>query len=87
MSEVVGRVIHMTPADLLDFEARWPRHSGYKETAIIDELGIAPARYYQLLGRAIDTREALEQRPMLVHRLRRIRDRRSAEHARRTGAA
>lgn len=35
----------MPPAVLLDFERAWPRHSGAKENAIIDVLGIRPARY------------------------------------------
>jgi hypothetical protein len=73
-----------TIAELLDYEARWiARHNGAKEEAIRADLGIPPARYYQLLGRAIETREALEHDPMLVKRLRRIRDAREAERARR----
>lgn len=59
---------------LLDFEAEWRRHAGAKEEAIRAEFGVAPARYYQLLGRLIDTGAALEHDPMLVKRLRRIRD-------------
>ncbi|WP_029146187.1 DUF3263 domain-containing protein [Microbacterium luticocti] len=61
---------------ILDFESRWTRHVGAKEEAIRTELGLAPARYYQLLGRLIDTAEALEHDPMLVKRLRRVRDQR-----------
>ena len=63
-----------TMLDLLDFEERWGVTHPHKEEAIRVELGITPARYYQLLGRIIDTREAIEARPMLVHRLQRIRD-------------
>jgi hypothetical protein len=61
---------------ILAFEAGWTRHVGAKEEAIRVELGLAPARYYQLLGRLIDTSDALEHDPMLVKRLRRIRDER-----------
>mgnify|MGYP001042126432 CR=1 FL=1 len=61
---------------LLDFESAWHRHGGAKEEAIRAELGLAPARYYQLLGRLIDTEDALAHDPMLVKRLRRIRDER-----------
>ena len=39
---------------------------------------MTPARYYQLLGRLIDEAAALEHDPMLVKRLRRLRDRRDA---------
>jgi len=57
--------------ELLDFEEQWPRWSGRKDEAIRARFGIPPARYFQLLGRVIQTREALEARPMLVNRLRR----------------
>lgn len=77
----------MTETDrgILVFEAEWTRHAGAKEEAIRETLGMGPARYYQLLGRLIDTAEALEHDPLLVKRLRRIRDerlaRRDALHA------
>lgn len=57
---------------------------GAKEEAIRADLGISPARYYQLLGRLIDTAEAQEHDPMLVKRLRRLREAR--QHARVAGA-
>lgn len=63
---------------LLDFEARWGRHGAAKEEAIRDQLALTPARYYQLLGRLVDDAEALAHDPMLVHRLRRMRDARTA---------
>ncbi|MCP2637600.1 DUF3263 domain-containing protein [Microbacterium sp. HD4P20] len=65
---------------ILDFESEWRRHAGAKEEAIRAELGLSPARYYQLLGRLIDTAEAQEHDPMLVKRLRRLRDARIAAH-------
>lgn len=64
---------------LLEFEARWQGHDAAKEEAVRAELGLTPARYYQLLGRLIDTADALAVDPMLVHRLRRLRDARSRE--------
>ncbi len=66
---------------MLDFEARWLRHSGAKEEAIRAELGVTPARYYQLLTRLIDTVPALEHDPLLVGRLRRARDAHRAQRA------
>lgn len=68
-------------AAILSFEASWPRHSGAKEEAIRAQLGITPARFYQLLGRIIDTESALAHDPLLVGRLRRIRDARLAAQA------
>ena len=72
--------------DLLAFEASWQRHGGAKEEAIRTSLGLTPARYYQLLGRLIDSADALAHDPLLVKRLRRLRDgRRSARTARAGG--
>lgn len=64
-----GQDVLMTPAVLLDFETRWPRHSGYKETAIIEELGLAPARYYVLLLRAASSIEGQACNPITAHRV------------------
>lgn len=62
-------------AELLAFEAAHPTpDGGRKEDAIYRELGMTPARYYQLLLRLIDTDQALRLDPVLVHRLRRLRD-------------
>ncbi len=71
---------------MLDFEAEWRRHAGAKEEAIRAELDLTPPRYYQLLGRLIETEAALAYDPMLVKRLRRVRDQREAERAAREGA-
>lgn len=62
---------------ILALEAAWPRHGGAKEEAIRTKLGMSPARYYQLLGRLIDTEQALEHDPLLVRRLRRLQERKT----------
>ena len=69
---------------LLDFEARWNGHGAAKEEAIRRELALSPARYYQLLARVIDERDAAAHAAQLVHRLRRLRDERARERARRS---
>jgi len=66
---------------ILALESSWPRHSGSKEEAIRRELGMSPARYYQLLWRLVDTEQALQHDPLLIRRLRRIRDARTAPRA------
>ncbi len=73
----------MTDRDraLLDFESRWSGHDAVKEEAIRAELALAPARYYQLIGRVIDEPDAAAYNAMLVHRLRRLRDAREHERA------
>ncbi|MFD4035015.1 DUF3263 domain-containing protein [Streptomyces sp. NPDC058637] len=47
---------------------------GAKERAIREQLGISPVRYYQLLNALLDDRRALEEDPVTVNRLRRVRD-------------
>ncbi|CAN3702608.1 MULTISPECIES: DUF3263 domain-containing protein [unclassified Microbacterium] len=69
----------------LAFEGEWRRHGGAKEEAIRAEFALTPARYYQLLGRLIDTPEALASDPMLVRRLRRRRDDAAAQQRARLG--
>ncbi|WES64785.1 DUF3263 domain-containing protein [Microbacter sp. GSS18] len=70
---------------LLDFENAWMRHAGAKEEAIRADLGMSPARYYQLLGRLIDSADAQAHDPMLVGRLRRLRDERGPRTTARAG--
>ncbi|MGN7968957.1 DUF3263 domain-containing protein [uncultured Microbacterium sp.] len=71
----------------LAFEGEWRRHAGAKEEAIRAEFGLTPARYYQVLGRLIDTPDALAHDPMLVRRLRRRRDEAADRHRSRLGRA
>lgn len=59
-----------TIAELLDFEADHPNHTGSKEIRIRDELGITPARYYQLLHRAADTKEGQAHNPATARAIR-----------------
>jgi hypothetical protein len=69
---------------ILDFERQWWKHAGAKEDAIRSEFSLSAARYYQVLGALIDRREALVYDPMLVKRLQRMRDARSAARAARS---
>ncbi|MFJ1794608.1 DUF3263 domain-containing protein [Kitasatospora griseola] len=58
---------------VLELESRGWRTAGAKEQAIRQELGISATRYYQLLGALLDRPEALAHAPVLVNRLRRVR--------------
>lgn len=60
--------------DLLDFERESWKLRMSKERAIRERFGFSTARYHQLLNRAIDRPEAIAYDPMLVRRLRRIRE-------------
>ncbi len=60
--------------EILDLERTWWQEPVSKERVIRARLGISPARYHQLLNRTIDLPEALGYDPMLVRRLRRVRE-------------
>lgn len=66
-------------ARLLAFEERAPRSAGAKEELIRSELGMSPVRYYQRLNLLLDVPAAMAAHPVLLGRLRRIRDRRATE--------
>jgi uncharacterized protein DUF3263 len=71
---------------ILDFERSWWLEGGTKQRRIRERFGISATRYQQLLMRAIDLPEALRYDPMLVRRLRRLREsRRRMRLARRLG--
>lgn len=71
---------------VLDFERSWWQEGGPKERRIRERFGVSATRYHQLLMRAIDLPEAIRYDPMLVRRLRRLRDaRRRKRLARRLG--
>jgi len=59
---------------ILDFERNWWRFAGAKESAIKELFDLSAPRYYQLLNDLIDREDALEASPMLVKRLRRLRE-------------
>jgi hypothetical protein len=61
---------------ILDFERTWWSLPGPKEQAIRGELELSPTRYYQLLADLIESGEAMDYDPLVVRRLRRLRDRR-----------
>ncbi len=61
---------------ILDFERSWWTEAGPKDTAIRERFELSGTRYYQLLTELLDDPDALEYDPLLVRRLRRVRERR-----------
>lgn len=61
---------------ILEFERHWYRFPGAKEQGIREQFDMSAVRYYQILNALIDTEEALRHDPLLVKRLRRLRDQR-----------
>jgi hypothetical protein len=59
---------------ILDFERESWKSTVPKERAIRERFGFSAARYHQLLNRIVASPEALAYDPMLVRRLRRLRE-------------
>ncbi|GAA1168721.1 hypothetical protein F4556_003064 [Kitasatospora gansuensis] len=74
MSELTERELAV-----LALEGRSWRTTGAKERAIREELDLSATRYYQILNGLLDRQEALAHAPVLVNRLRRVRDAKRTE--------
>jgi hypothetical protein len=61
---------------VLDFERSWWTADGVKEVLIEQRLGLTASRYYRQLNELLDRPDALEHDPLVVRRLRRLRERR-----------
>jgi hypothetical protein len=61
---------------ILDFERTWWTQPGPKEVVIRERFELSPTRYYQLLHELLESPDALAYDPLVVRRLRRLRDRR-----------
>ena len=64
---------------VLEFEQKWWSYAGTKESSIRELFDLTPARYAELLNSLIDRQEALAASPMLIKRLRRMREARIEE--------
>jgi Protein of unknown function (DUF3263) len=63
---------------ILDFERQWWRYAGAKEIGIKEQFGLSTREYYELLNNLIDRDDALDASPLLIKRLRRLREARLA---------
>ncbi len=59
---------------ILDFERQWWKYAGAKDAAIKELFQISAKEYYELLNNLIDRPDALAAAPLLVKRLRRLRE-------------
>ena len=72
--------------EILEFERHWWKYAGAKEQAVREKFDMSSTRYYQVLNALIDRPETLEEDPLLVRRLRRLRSSRQRQRsARRLG--
>ena len=81
-TQVIAPSAHASLTDLelriLEFERSWWRYAGAKESAIKELFDLTPPAYYQALNNLIDRDDALLAQPMLVKRLRRLREARTS---------
>ncbi|MEL4505375.1 DUF3263 domain-containing protein [Luteococcus sp. H138] len=63
-------------AAILDFERSWTGSRSLREQEIRARFDLSMPRYYQLLNQIIDEPAALQHDPLLVRRLRRLRENR-----------
>ena len=68
-------------AEILQFEKSWWQTGVAKEQEIVDRFGMSAARYYQVLNGLLDDPDALAAEPLLVKRLRRLREARQRERS------
>lgn len=61
---------------IIEFERTWWSEDSSKESIIRERFELSTTRYYELLGELIDSDDAYEFDPLVIRRLRRLRDRR-----------
>ena len=61
---------------ILEFEGSWWRETGPKEAAIRERFDLSASRYYEILNELVESPDALAHDPLVVRRVRRLRDRR-----------
>ena len=71
---------------ILDFEASWWHFPEPKDRAIRDYLDMSSTRYYQALRRLVDDDDAALQYPLVIERLRKMKEDRKKALARRIDA-
>ena len=58
---------------ILDFERQWWKYAGAKDAAMRELFDLSTRSYYEVLNNLIDREDALAASPLLVKRLRRLR--------------
>ena len=66
---------------ILDFERQWWKYAGAKDAAIRELFDLSTRSYYELLNNLIDREDALTASPLLVKRLRRLRQARISDRS------
>lgn len=61
---------------ILDFERSWWTEPGPKEAAVRERFDLSATTYYRVLNELLESPAAVAYDPLVVRRLRRLRDRR-----------
>jgi hypothetical protein len=70
---------------ILDFEQSWWKSATPRDQAVREQFQLTESEYAEVLNQLIASEAALLAEPLLIRRLRRLRDRRRQQHiARRT---
>ncbi len=86
MVEPVAEQLTDRDREILAFEREWWKHVGAKERQIRERFGVSATRYYQILNELLASPAAMQEDPMLVRRLQRMRAARQRQRvARRLG--
>ncbi len=59
---------------ILDFERQWWKYAGVKASALRELFHLSAKQYYELLNNLIDRPDALAASPLIIKRLRRLRE-------------
>ena len=85
MEEAPHQELSQRDRAILDFEQSWWESATPRDQAVREQFQLTESEYAEVLNQLVASEAALLAEPLLIRRLRRLRDRRRQQHiARRT---
>ena len=85
MEEAPHQELSQRDRAILDFEQSWWESATPRDQAVREQFQLTESEYAEVLNQLVASEAALVAEPLLIRRLRRLRDRRRQQHiARRT---
>lgn len=85
MEEAPHQQLSQRDRAILDFEQSWWESATPRDQAVREQFQLTESEYAEVLNQLVASEAALLAEPLLIRRLRRLRDRRRQQHiARRT---
>ena len=85
MKEAPHQQLSQRDRAILDFEQSWWESATPRDQAVREQFQLTESEYAEVLNQLVASEAALLAEPLLIRRLRRLRDRRRQQHiARRT---